>query len=89
MITIELKPELKPETEARLRALALERGETPENVAAARLDVAFLSDEEREEWEDELDLAAMRRARESSDPSDPSDRKTLDDLRAAMAERHK
>lgn len=82
MITIELKPE----TEARLRALALERGETPENVAAARLDVAFLSDEEREELEDELDLAAMRRAREASDPSD---RKTLDDLRAAMAERRK
>lgn len=78
--------ELKPETEARLRALALERGETPESLAAARLAVSFLSDEEREELEDERDLAAMERARLENDPGE---HKTLDDLRAALAERRK
>lgn len=78
--------ELEPETEARLRALALERGEAPEKLAAARLAVSFLSDEEREELEDELDLAAMERARLENDPTE---RKTLDDLRTALAERHK
>lgn len=76
--------EIQPPIENRLRAEAAALGVSLEELATRRLRASFLSDEEREDLEDELDLAAMRRAREESDPAD---RKTLDDLRAAMAER--
>jgi len=76
--------ELSPETEARLRAIAQERGASVEAVALKRLDVSLLSDEELEDLEDEIDIAAARRAREDDDPSE---RKTLDDLRAIQRNR--
>ena len=75
--------ELKPEVENLLRAVAKERGVSLEEVVASRLD---FSEESLEELEDELDIAAIRRARLESDPNE---RYTLDDLRAAMAERRK
>lgn len=75
--------ELKPEVEHLLRALAKERGVSLEEVVASRF---HFSEDELEEFEDELDLAAARRA---SEENDPNERYTLDDLRAAMAERHK
>lgn len=73
----------KPEVERLLRAVAKERGTTLEEVIASRLN---FSEEELEEFEDELDIAAARRAREEDDPAD---RKTLDDLRAHIANRGK
>lgn len=54
--------------------------------AARRLSLATLTDEERENLEDELDIAAANRAREE-DRTNPNSRKTLDDLRRARAER--
>jgi len=78
--------ELSPETEARLRAIAQEKGASLETVALKHLDVSLLSEEELEDLEDEIDIAAMQRAREESDPND---RKTLDDLRAHVANRGK
>jgi len=78
--------ELSPDTEARLRAIAQEKGASLETVALKRLDVSLLSEEELEDLEDEIDIAAMQRAREESDPND---RKTLDDLRAHVASRGK
>jgi hypothetical protein len=76
--------ELSPQTETRLRAIAQEKGATLEAVALKRLDVSLLSEEELEALEDELDIAAARRAREEDDPAE---RKTLDDLRAALNRR--
>ena len=73
--------EISPETEARLRAIADEKGATLEAVALKRLNVSLLSEEEREELEDEMDIAAARRAREEDDPAE---RRTLDDLRRAL-----
>ena len=79
MITLELPSE----TERLLRLVAQQRGVALEDVVAERLN---LSPQELEDLEDELDLAEMARARLENDPSE---RKTLDDLRAALAERHK
>ncbi|MBW3636376.1 MAG: hypothetical protein KY445_07920 [Armatimonadetes bacterium] len=73
--------ELSPQTETRLRAIAAAKGATVEAVALKRLDVSLLSEEELEALEDELDIAAARRAREENDPAEY---KTLDDLRAAL-----
>ena len=56
--------EIEPQIEARLRAQAAERGVSVEAEAARRLAFATLTDEEREELEDELDVAAANRARE-------------------------
>ena len=75
--------ELPSEVENLLCAVAKERGVSLEEVVASRLD---FSQEGLEDLEDELDIAAMQRARLESDPNE---RYTLDDLRAAMAERHK
>jgi len=80
-----LSVELPSEVENLLRAVAKERGVSLEEVMANRLNFRF-SEEELEDFEDELDLAAMRRAREESDPNE---RKTLDDLRAHIANRGK
>jgi len=76
--------ELSPETEARLRAIAQEKGASVEYVALKRLDVSLLSEEELEDLEDEIDIAAARRALKEDDPSE---RKTLDDLRAIQRNR--
>ncbi len=79
MITLEIPSE----TERLLRLMAQQRGVALEEVVAERLN---LSPQELEDLEDELDLAAMERARLENDPNE---RKTLDDLRAALAERRK
>ena len=50
--------EIEPQIEARLREQAAERGVSLEAEVARRLAVSTLRDEEREEWEDELDIAA-------------------------------
>lgn len=76
--------EIQPQVEGRLRAEAAELGLSLEELATRRLRVSFLSDEENEDLEDEIDLAAVRRARLEDDPND---HKTLDDLRAALAQR--
>ena len=55
--------EIEPQIEARLRAQAAERGVSVEAEIARRLAVSTLTDEEREELEDELDIAAADRAR--------------------------
>ena len=73
--------EIQPEVERLLRAVARQRGVALEEVVASCLD---FSPEALEELEDELDVAAMQRARLENDPNE---RKTLDDLRAALAER--
>ncbi len=73
--------ELKPEVESLLRAVAKERGVSLEEVVASCLD---FSEEALEELEDELDVAAARRARLEDDPNE---RYTLDDLRAYIANR--
>ena len=75
-LTIEIEPQL----EVRLRGQAAERGVSVEAEIARRLTFSTLSDEEREELEDELDVAAANRAREE-DRANPNARKTLDDLR--------
>ena len=72
--------EIEPQTEARLRAQAAERGVSVEAEAARRLAVSTLTNEEREELEDELDVAAANRAARTP-RANPSARKTLDDLR--------
>ncbi len=56
--------EIEPQIEARLHAQAAERGVSVEAEIARRLAVSTLTDEEREELEDELDVAAANRARE-------------------------
>lgn len=61
--------ELSPETESRLRAVALEKGASLEAVALKRLNVSLLSEEELEVLEDECDIAAAHRAREEDDPT--------------------
>ena len=75
--------EIEPQIEARLHAQAAERGVSVEAEIARRLAVSILTDEEREELEDELDVVAANRAREE-DRANPSARKTLDDLRRAL-----
>lgn len=80
--------EIEPQIESRLRAQAAERGVSVEAEAARRLSLSTLTDEERENLEDELDTAAANRAREE-DRANPNARKTLDDLRHARAERAK
>lgn len=75
--------ELAPLTENLFRAVAKERGISFEEVVALYPDP---SEELLEELEDEVDIAAMNRARLESDSNE---RYTLDDLRAAMAERRK
>ena len=77
--------EIEPQIEARLREQAATRGVSVEAEAARRLAVSMLTDEEREELEDALDVAAANRAREE-DRANPSARKTLDDLCHARAE---
>ena len=79
--TMTLTLELKPEVESLLRAVARERGVSLEAVVADRLN---FSEDELEEFEDELDVAAARRARLEDDPNE---RYTLDDLRAHVANR--
>ena len=76
------------EIELRLRAQDAERGVSVETEIARRLAVSTLSDEEREELEDELDVATANRAREE-DRANPSARKTLDDLRRARVEQRR
>ena len=71
--------ELKPEVERLLCAVARERGVSLEEVVAERLNFNF-TEEELEEFEDELDNARAERRMKNSDPSQ---RKTLDDLRKA------
>ena len=75
-----LNIEIEPQLEARLREQAAERGVSIEAEAARRLSLATLTDEEREELEDELDVAAANRAREE-DRANPNSRKALNDLR--------
>lgn len=77
--------ELPPYVEHLLCEVAKERGVSLEEVIAERINLNF-SEDELEEFEDELDIAAVRRAREEDDPAD---RKTLDDLRAHIANRGK
>ena len=77
--------EIEPQIEARLREQAATRGVSIEAEIARRLSLSTLTDEEREELEDELDIAAANRAREE-DAANPGARKTLDDLRRARAE---
>ena len=60
---VPLTIEIEPQIEARLRAQAAERGVSLEAEAARRLAFSTLSDEEREELEDERDVAAANRAR--------------------------
>ena len=72
--------EIEPQIEARLREQAAERGISVEAEIARRLAFSTLTDEEREELEDELDVAAANRAREE-DRANPGTRKILDDLR--------
>ena len=50
--------EIEPQIEARLRTQAAERGVSVEAEIARRLTFSTLSDEEREELEDERDVAA-------------------------------
>ena len=76
--------EIEPQIEARLRAQAAARGVSVETEIARRLAVSTLTDEEREELEDERDVAAANRAREE-DRANPGARKTLDDLRRARS----
>lgn len=71
--------EIEPQIESRLRAQAAERSVSVEAEAARRLWLATLTDEERENLEDELDIAAANRTREE-DRANPRARKTLDDL---------
>ena len=59
LLTIEIEPQI----EARLRAQAAARGVAVETEAARLLSFATFTDEEREELEDELDVAAANRAR--------------------------
>lgn len=68
-----------------LREVAKHRGTSLEEVIADRINLNF-SEDELEDLEDELDIAAVRRAREEDDPADY---KTLDDLRAHIANRGK
>ena len=77
-----LTTEIEPQTEARPREQAAERGVSLEAEIARRLWFSTLTDEKREELEDERDVAAVNRAREE-DRANPSARKTLDDLRCA------
>ncbi len=77
-LTIEIEPQL----EARPREQAAERGVSVEAEIARRLAVSTLRDEEREELEDERDVAAANRAREEN-RANPGTRKTLDNLRRA------
>lgn len=79
--------EIEPQIESRLRAQAALRGVSVEVEAARRLSLATLADEERENGEDEHDIAAANRAREE-DRANPDARKTLDDLRRARAEQN-
>ena len=71
--------EIEPQIEARLREQAAEHGVSIEAEIARRLSLSTLTDEEREELEDELDIAAANRAREE-DAANPGARKTLGDL---------
>ena len=80
--------EIEPQIEARLRAQAAKRGVSIETEIARRLTLSTLTNEEREELEDELDVAAANRAREE-DSANPGARKTLDDLRRARAEQRR
>ena len=76
--------EIEPQIEARLREQAARRGVSVEAEAARLLSLSTLTDEEREDLEDELDIAAAERAR-SEDAVNPGSRKTLDDLRRVRA----
>ena len=76
------------EIEARLREQVAERVVSVEAEVARRLSFATLTEAEREELEDELDVAAANRAREE-DWANPGARKTLDDLRRARRESNK
>ena len=75
--------EVPPYVEHILSEVAKERGVSIAEVIADRLNLNF-SEEEMEEFEDELDIAAIRRARLEDDPNE---RYTLDDLRAHIANR--
>lgn len=70
---------LEPETQARLEALAAQKGATPEEVAELYLKISLLTEAEREALEDEKDGAeAMRRLKNT--PREAF--KTLDEWRA-------
>ena len=77
--------EIEPQIEARLREQAQARSSSVEARIARRLSLPMLTDEEREELEDELDIAAANCAREE-DAANSGTRKTLDDLRRVRAE---
>ena len=79
--------EIEPQIEARLCARAAERGVSVEAEAARRLAFSTLTDEKREELEDDLDVAA--RTGRANPRANPGARKTLDDLRRARADKER
>ena len=76
--------EIEPRIEARLREQAHARGVSVGAEIARLMALSTLTNEKRDEWEDELDIAAANRAREE-DRANPGAHKTLDDLHRARA----
>ena len=76
-----LTVEINPKIESRLREEALQGNVSLEQMAARWLYFAALSPEEREELEDEADLAAYHRAKAQNEGEEGH---TLDELREAL-----